>query len=140
MKPRAIDLYSGIGGWTLGFKLAGVEMVGSYEYWPPAIRTHEANFDSTVIEQDIRELKLASLPKRVKFVVGSPPCTQFSYSNRGGAGDIEDGLKDIICFLRVVKKLKPKYWAMPRASRMPCAGLFPSSEAARTRQAWRCLR
>ena len=77
-KLRAIDLYSGIGGWTLGFKLAGVEMAGSFEYWPPAIRTHEANFDSPVIEQDIRNLKLTTLPKKIDFVVGSPPCTQFS--------------------------------------------------------------
>jgi DNA (cytosine-5)-methyltransferase 1 len=117
-KLRAIDLYSGIGGWTLGFKLAGVEMAGSFEYWPPAIRTHEANFDSPVIEQDIRNLKLTTLPKKIDFVVGSPPCTQFSYSNRGGNGDIEDGLKDIMCFLRVVKKLKPKFWAMENVPRV----------------------
>ena len=118
MQPRAIDLYSGIGGWTLGFKLAGVEMAGSYEYWKPAIQTHEANFDSPVIEQDIRKLELSSLPKNIDYVIGSPPCTQFSYSNKGGSGDIEDGLKDIICFLRVVKKLKPKYWAMENVPRV----------------------
>jgi DNA (cytosine-5)-methyltransferase 1 len=33
---RAIDLYSGVGGWSLGLRLAGVEVVASYELWGPA--------------------------------------------------------------------------------------------------------
>ena len=30
---KAIDLYSGIGGWSLGFKMAGVDICTSYEWW-----------------------------------------------------------------------------------------------------------
>ena len=57
---------------------------------------------------DIRKLELKQLPnpEEVDFVVGSPPCTQFSYSNRGGSGDISDGLVDIFKFLEVVEYLK----------------------------------
>ena len=40
---RAIDLYAGIGGWSLGLKLAGIEVVKSYEWWQPAIDTHNGN-------------------------------------------------------------------------------------------------
>ena len=40
---RAIDLYAGIGGWSLGLRLAGVEVVSSYEWWRPAIDTHNGN-------------------------------------------------------------------------------------------------
>ena len=115
---RAIDLYSGIGGWTLGLKLAGVDVVASYEYWQPAIDTHSANFDSIVKKENIRELELKSLPKNIDFVVGSPPCTTFSYANKGGGGDIADGLKDLNAFLSVVSYLKPKYWAMENVPRV----------------------
>ena len=47
-KFRAIDLYSGIGGWTLGYELADIEIVSFYEWWKPAIDTHKANFDGSM--------------------------------------------------------------------------------------------
>ena len=40
---RAIDLYSGIGGWSLGLTLSGIDVVESYEWWKPAAETHERN-------------------------------------------------------------------------------------------------
>ncbi|MEM9051384.1 MAG: DNA cytosine methyltransferase [Bacteroidota bacterium] len=117
---QAIDLYSGIGGWTLGFKMAGIEIVSSYEWWRDANNTHNKNFGSTHAEVDIRKLKLEDLPdpETIDYVIGSPPCTQFSFANRGGNGDIADGLIDIHKFLEVVEYLKPKYWAMENVPRV----------------------
>ena len=122
-RAKAIDLYSGIGGWTLGMKMSSVENVASYEWWSEANLTHNLNFGTDHEEVDIRKLSLEDLPEpgTVDFVLGSPPCTQFSYANRGGNGDIADGLKDIYKFLEVVNHLKPKYWAMenvPRVSKI----------------------
>ena len=54
---RAIDLYSGIGGWALGLRMAETEVVGSYEWWGPANATHVLNFpEAPVHEVDIRAL------------------------------------------------------------------------------------
>jgi len=116
----AIDLYSGMGGWTLGFKMAGIEVIASYEWWKDANDTHNKNFRSSHSETDIRQLSLNALPskKKVKFVIGSPPCTQFSLANRGGKGDIADGMVDIIKFLDVVRHIRPKYWAMENVPRV----------------------
>lgn len=116
----AIDLYSGIGGWTLGLKMAGIPVIASYEWWKDANNTHNKNFQSKHLEIDIRNLNLADLPipGTVKYVVGSPPCTQFSLSNRGGKGDIKDGLKDIKKFLEIVEYLQPQYWAMENVPRV----------------------
>ena len=100
---RAIDLYGGIGGWALGFKIAGIDIVASYEWWDKANATHNMNLGCKTFEQDIRKLELKDLPKNIQFVLGSPPCTQFSFSNRGGKGDLADGLKDIQKFLEVVE-------------------------------------
>lgn len=118
---RAIDLYSGIGGWSLGLKMAGIEVVASYEWWGKANNTNLKNNRHLATEIDIRQLRLEDLPKDIDIVVGSPPCTQFSFSNRGGRGDIDDGLKDIAKFLEVVDHVKPKHWAMenvPRVARI----------------------
>lgn len=115
---RAIDLYAGVGGWALGLKMAGIDVVSSYEWWETAAATHRANLDGDVHVTNIREMDLSTLPKNIDIVIGSPPCTQFSYSNRGGAGDLADGLKDLERFLAVVRHLKPRFWALENVPRV----------------------
>jgi DNA (cytosine-5)-methyltransferase 1 len=115
---RAIDLYSGVGGWSLGLRLAGIEVVASYERWGPANETNFKNNLHQAQTVDIRRLAFAELPEDIDIVVGSPPCTQFSFSNRGGSGDLDDGLEDIIRFLSVVDHLRPKAWAMENVPRV----------------------
>lgn len=117
-KARAIDLYSGVGGWSLGLQLAGIDVVASYELWGPANETNFKNNSHQAQTVDIRRLSLDDLPDNIDLVVGSPPCTQFSFSNRGGGGDLADGLKDIIRFLKIVDHLKPKMWAMENVPRV----------------------
>lgn len=117
----AIDLYSGIGGWTLGMKLSGIENVASYEWWNEANQTHNLNFGTNHKEINIREIDVSNdlnFDRKIDFIVGSPPCTQFSLANRGGNGDIADGLIDIYKFLETVEYLKPKYWAMENVPRV----------------------
>lgn len=117
-KLRAIDLYSGVGGWALGLRMSDIEVVASYEKWGPANETNFKNNCHQAQTVDIRRLNLSDLPSNIDIVVGSPPCTQFSFSNRGGNGDINDGLQDIIKFLSIVDYLKPKMWAMENVPRV----------------------
>ncbi len=116
----AIDFYSGIGGWTLGMKLSGIDNIASFEWWREANQTHNLNFETNHQEIDIRKInpKRLQFDEQIDFVVGSPPCTQFSYANRGGNGDIQDGLIDIYKFLEIVDHIKPKYWAMENVPRV----------------------
>lgn len=118
IKARAIDLYSGVGGWSLGLRLAGIDVIASYEHWGPANETNFKNNLHQAQTVDIRRLALEELPSDIDVVVGSPPCTQFSYSNRGGSGNIEDGLVDIVRFLTIVDHLKPRVWAMENVPRV----------------------
>jgi len=115
---KAIDLYSGIGGWSLGLRLSGIEVVASYERWEAANETNLKNNRHKTRTTDIRQLSFSDLPDGIDVVVGSPPCTQFSFSNRGGSGNLEDGLEDIITFLEIVDHLKPKMWAMENVPRV----------------------
>ena len=116
----AIDLYSGIGGWTMGMKLSGITNLASFEWWKEANQTHNMNFETNHREINIREIEVKELKfeQKIDFVVGSPPCTQFSYANKGGNGDIKDGLIDVYKFLEIIAYLKPKYWAMENVPRV----------------------
>ncbi|CAJ4526869.1 BsaWI methylase [Burkholderia pseudomallei] len=123
-----MDLYSGVGGWSLGLRLAGIDVVASYERWDLANETNFKNNRHQAQTIDIRRLALDDLPSSIDIVVGSPPCTEFSFSNRGGNGDIADGLEDIRKFLTIVQHLKPKFWAMenvPRVARILESELQP---------------
>ena len=131
---KAIDLYSGVGGWSLGLKMAGIDVVASYEWWGPANFTNQKNNGHSTYEVDIRQLPLSALPGNVDIVVGSPPCTQFSFANRGGQGDLEDGFKDIYKFFEVIDFLKPTFWAMenvPRVAAILQEEFAPSGKLAR---------
>lgn len=116
----AIDFYSGIGGWTLGMKLSNITNMASFEWWNEANQTHNLNFDTNHKEIDIRKINVSSLSfdHQIDFVVGSPPCTQFSYANKGGNGDLADGMIDILKFLEIVEHVKPRYWAMENVPRV----------------------
>jgi DNA (cytosine-5)-methyltransferase 1 len=117
----AIDLYSGIGGWTLGMKLSEIDNLASFEWWNEANQTHNLNFGTNHKEINIRDIDVANdlkFDKKIDFIVGSPPCTQFSFANKGGNGNIQDGLIDIYKFLEIVEFLKPKYWAMENVPRV----------------------
>lgn len=115
---RAIDLYSGVGGWSFGLTMAGVEVVGSYDLSKDANRTNSLNNGHVTHTANIRELALEELPDDVQVVVGSPPCTEFSFSNRGGGGDLKDGLRDISTFLSIVDHLRPRWWVMENVPRV----------------------
>ena len=98
--------------------MAGIKVVASYEKWPEANITNLKNNGHKAPPVDIRTLALRELPSDIDVVVGSPPCIEFSFSNRGGGGDIEDGLRDIKKFLTIVDYLKPKAWAMENVPRV----------------------
>lgn len=130
----AIDLYSGAGGWTLGLKLAGVEVVGAYEIWAAATKTYGLNNGHLPDWCDIRTRPVGSYPS-VDFVVGSPPCQQFSTSNRGAGGDVAEGLRDVAQFLRIVQQVRPAAWVMENVPRLMDV-IAREEQAGRWPEAW----
>ena len=75
MKPLAIDLFCGLGGWTEGLLAEGYEVVG-YD-----IEAHEygdMRYPGKLVLQDVLTLH-GSQFKDAALIVASPPCQQYSY-------------------------------------------------------------
>ena len=79
MKPLALDLCCGLGGWTNGLLAAGWDVIGcDIEKWPgypaPQITGDVRNVDAELLD----EMRDITKGRRVSLVVASPPCQEFS--------------------------------------------------------------
>lgn len=88
-----VDLFSGPGGLSLGFKLSDFfEPVGAVESNPIAATTYSNNLQVEVLQKTIQHVtavELCAIAKRKGFnsidaVVGGPPCRPFTTANKGG--------------------------------------------------------
>jgi DNA (cytosine-5)-methyltransferase 1 len=118
---RVASLFSGCGGSSLGYRLAGYEVVYANEFVPLAAATYRANSPSTIVdERDVRTLDGRELRERfgeIDLLDGSPPCASFSIAGQRseGWGKVKpysstrqrtDDLFDE--YARVVEELRPR--------------------------------
>ncbi|MDR1289681.1 MAG: DNA cytosine methyltransferase [Planctomycetaceae bacterium] len=110
---RVIDLFSGIGGLSLGLQLAGFDVILAIDNWQPAIEIYEKNFKHPVISLDLSDV-VSSVRLLKKYspdiIVGGPPCQDYSSA---GKRDEEGGRANLtISFAEIVNNIKPLYFIM----------------------------
>jgi DNA (cytosine-5)-methyltransferase 1 len=117
-KLTVLDTFSGAGGFSLGFQLAGAEILGAIETDAWACETFAFNHpESQVIKSDITQLSDTEILKAFgktppDIVLGGPPCQGFSIANKK-SGDSKDPRNSLFQdFVRVGKLLNPKIMIM----------------------------
>jgi DNA (cytosine-5)-methyltransferase 1 len=132
--PRVLDLFSGCGGLSLGFRAAEFSIVGAVEVDPLAAASHARNFHGTRSEKErnvhslprditvsepkqiVEEFELGPVGEAVDVIVGGPPCQSFARVGRAKLREVaehpEAFLKDprsnlYIRYLHYVKMLHP---------------------------------
>lgn len=84
---RVASFFAGVGGIDLAFKSCGFDIVWANEIDPDACLTYRLNFQSELIEGDIRKIKAKSIPD-FDVMVGGFPCQAFSVAGyRRGFND-----------------------------------------------------
>ena len=114
IKYRAIDLFSGAGGISLGLKAAGYEVLFASDIDPASAQTHRKNFPDTYFHLgDIRDLdsnevlRISGLePGELDLLIGGPPCQGFSIIGTRQANDERNNL--FREFFRIARTLLPK--------------------------------
>src|SRR6201999_662241 len=116
-QPKAIDLFSGCGGLTLGLSQAGFRVVGAVEVDSLAVETYKANHENVYVwPKDIRKISVASVMRRLRIsrgrldlLAGCPPCQGFSTMTTLNGRIGQDERNDLVFqFLRFVRVLRPK--------------------------------
>lgn len=79
---RAIDLFAGWGGFTLGAELAGVHVAWAANHWPLAVEAHSVNHPRTEHAcQDLRQADWTALPS-YELLLASPACQGHSQASQ----------------------------------------------------------
>ena len=115
-KPKAIDLFAGVGGLSLGFENCGFDVVLANEYDESIAAAYKANHKGTrMIVGDITSLDLEKTfgpyKGQIDVVIGGPPCQGFS--QKGQRKTIHDERNFLFkYYVRVVELVKPRYFVM----------------------------
>lgn len=115
IKYSSLDLFSGIGGLSVGLRKSGFDVKVAIEIERLAIETYKLNHPQTItVNKDIRKVSIAGLKKlmgtqELSLLAGCPPCQGFSSVRRlNKKQTIRDDRNQLILeFLRLVKGLKP---------------------------------
>jgi DNA (cytosine-5)-methyltransferase 1 len=114
-RPNVIDLFSGVGGLSLGAARAGFRLRCAVEIDPHAIKAHKINFPNTthiaqsvsLIDKNI--LSDLSLKRNDLYgIIGGAPCQGFSSI---GKQSVNDARNNLFCeFFRLVSELCPRFF------------------------------
>lgn len=117
-KLKVLDTFAGAGGFSLGFEMAGYDIVGAIEKDAWATDTFSFNHpESIVVKSGIEELsddEIISLfgKENIDVILGGPPCQGFSICNKN-SGDPKDPRNSLFEeFIRVGRLLSPKIMIM----------------------------
>lgn len=117
MKPVVFDVFSGAGGFSLGFEMAGCEVVAAIEHDKWAADTFSVNHPKAkMMLGDIESFDEKYLRENVTpvpdIIIGGPPCQGFSICVKD-AGDPKDPRNSLfIEFIRMAKIFNPKVMVM----------------------------
>lgn len=121
MSFRAIDLFCGAGGSSIGASQAGVEPVLAIDQWSLATEIYRDNFPYTqVIQDDLRSLTPKRLARKfgpLDILIASPECTHHTCA-RGSAPRDEISKETALEIFRYAAAFKPRWIVMENVVHM----------------------
>lgn len=113
---KIVDLFCGCGGFGLGAKQAGFDVIVAVDIDPTLQSAYKRNFPNTnVVNGDLSLMGQSEWAKllqdqKIDGVIGGPPCQGYS---RIGKSDIADPRRSLLKhFFRTVNIISPKFFVM----------------------------
>ena len=107
MLKKHLDLFSGIGGFALAARWAGIETIGFCEIDKYAQKVLQKNFPGVPIYEDVTKLNGSEF-KDIYLLTGGFPCQDISIAGKGAGIEGErSGLWSEL--FRIIGEVRPKY-------------------------------
>jgi len=87
---RVVELFSGAGGMSLGFKAAGYDIVHALDAWPEAVEVYRRNVGKHAWVADLKniaEVAPVLFGLRPDVIAGGPPCQDSSSAGKRQEGE-----------------------------------------------------
>lgn len=125
-KYEVLDLFSGAGGFSLGFSWNQAFKVGlSIDNNAKLAETYVKNFsDVEHLNRDIlsfseKEIERIAQKHHFDVIIGGPPCQGFSIAGRIGREELEDERNNLfVGYLKFVKVIRPRIFVMENVARL----------------------
>ncbi|MDR2408075.1 MAG: DNA cytosine methyltransferase [Bacteroidales bacterium] len=114
-----IDIFSGVGGMSLGASMAGVNVKFAVEIDKYAAETFTTNHEGvTMLNDDVQNLHKIPLNKTkdTTILFGGPPCQGFSYSNQRTRNKKNEKNWLFKEFVRITKLWQPDWFVLENVS------------------------
>jgi DNA (cytosine-5)-methyltransferase 1 len=122
MDINVLDLFSGIGGFSLGLERAGMKTVAFCEIDKKCQIVLKKHWSNLPIFEDITKLTGDMLSERIDVICGGFPCQDISFAGKGaGLAGERSGLWWE--FHRLIKEIKPKFVIIENVSALRSRGL-----------------
>jgi len=118
---KVLDLFCGCGGFSIGFRKIGFEIVCAIDLAEHCEKTYKRNFPNTIfIRKDISTVSSKELKKYGPFdvVIGSPPCEGFTLASVNIKKNpidrlyLDDRGRLTLEYIRIVANLRPRIFVM----------------------------
>jgi DNA (cytosine-5)-methyltransferase 1 len=123
---KAVDLFCGCGGMSLGFQNAGVEILAAFDNWEPAISIYGDNFQHPVHRVDLNAANAVEQIKKLnpEMIIGGPPCQDFSIAGNRNMGE---RASLTIRFANIVSEVRPTWFVMENVYNIERMSILPKA-------------
>jgi DNA (cytosine-5)-methyltransferase 1 len=122
MALQVLDLFSGIGGFSLGLERAGMRTVAFCEIEPYCRAVLAKHWPHVPCHEDIRALRASDIPERVDVICGGFPCQDISVAGkRVGIDGERSGLWRE--YARLIGEIRPQYVIVENVAALLVRGL-----------------
>lgn len=119
---RVLDLFSGIGGFSLGLERAGMRTIAFCEIDPVCRKVLQKHWPNVPIFENVKLLTKENISEPVEIICGGFPCQDISVAGRGaGLAGERSGLW--YQFHRLIEEFNPKYVIIENVAALRSRGL-----------------
>lgn len=119
--PRALDIFAGAGGGSVGARLAGVQVAGAIDMCPLATETYQVNFPGAhVLTGRVERVDLDKLRRRIgeiDLLLASPECTSHTCA-KGARPRDESSRATAMHAIRYARKFRPRWLVLENVVHM----------------------